>query len=147
MTISPLASSALNWLQRVGQPSSSGTGTSSGSGTSPASDSAPISGPAKLLNQLQQLATANPKQFKQVTSQLAARLQKGSSVAQGLGNTTLAGQLSQLASQFQSASQTGQISSILGQQQTSQTNAISGYGSGSSQTNLLSLLSTAASIF
>ena len=68
-------------------------------------DSTQISGPGQLMSQLQQLQSSNPAEFKQVTAQIAQTLQQDASTQTGSAATAL----QQIASQFQQASQTGQM--------------------------------------
>jgi hypothetical protein len=79
----------------------SGKGSSNG-------DSAQISGLAQLYGQLQQLQSQNPAQFKQVTSEIATQLQSASARATGSDASFLAN----LATKFQTASATGDASSL-----------------------------------
>ena len=92
----------LDRLKRNALPSSQGdSGLSSGSSGNPAS----ISGFGQILNQLQNLATGKPAQFKQQTANIASQLGAMASQAKGFE-----AQLFQnLATQFQQASQTGQV--------------------------------------
>ena len=64
---------------------------------------------ALFLSNLQQMQQQNPDQFKQITASIAAKLQQAAKNAQSKGNSARADQLNQLASQFQSASTTGQM--------------------------------------
>jgi hypothetical protein len=74
---------------------------SSGSGT----NSASASGFGQILSQLQNLATSDPAQFKQQTSSIASQLNTMASQSSGFE-----AQLFQnLSTQFQQASQTGQV--------------------------------------
>jgi ABC-type transporter Mla subunit MlaD len=92
----------LDYLKR-NSPSASETisSLSSGSGTNLAS----ASGFGQVLNQLQNLATSDPAQFKQQTSSIASQLNTMASQSSGFE-----AQLFQnLSTQFQQASQTGQV--------------------------------------
>lgn len=87
-----------------------GTSTAPGSipGGASDNDSASISGPAALLSKLQQLETQDPALAQKVLSHIAKHLHHK---AQGMGGQ--AGQaLDQLASQFDKAAQTGDLSQI-----------------------------------
>jgi len=80
------------------------TGTGSGAGSASTS----VSDKAKLLQQLQPLSQSNPAEFKQVTADIATQLQ-----AQAKQEGGQQGQaLSNLASKFQQASQTGSLSAL-----------------------------------
>ena len=79
---------------------------SSGSGA----NSASASGFGQILNQLQNLATSDSAQFKQQTANIASKLNTMASQASGFE-----AQLFQnLATQFQQASQTGQVPKLAG---------------------------------
>lgn len=60
----------------------------------------------------QQLQQSNPSQYQQVTQQIATNLQSAAQTAQSEGNTGEANQLNQLASDFTSASQNGQLPNV-----------------------------------
>jgi hypothetical protein len=66
---------------------------------------------------LQQLQQQSPDQFKQITANIAAKLQHAAKDAQGQGNAAWANELNQLASQFQTASTTGQMPTVQSLQQ------------------------------
>lgn len=65
-----------------------------------------ISKPAQLFNKLKQLQTSDPTKFKQVTAQLADKLQKAADNSTGDDQKLL----SDLASKFKEASQIGELS-------------------------------------
>jgi hypothetical protein len=103
-------SSILSYLLQAAQGSSqtnqaSSTSLSSllSSDSQSSGDTANISGPAQLFSELQQLATQNPTQFKQLTSEIASQLQ---TAAGSDSNSPLA----DLASLFETASETGSAS-------------------------------------
>ena len=75
-------------------------------------DSGNLSPFAQLLSTLQQLQQNDPSKYQQVTGQIATNLQKAAQTAQADGNTTAANQLNQLASDFSSASENGQLPNI-----------------------------------
>jgi|GEM_PF-5728780 len=76
-------------------------------------DQANVSGPGKLFSELQQLASQDPTKFKQVASDIASKLKAAagdsSSTTGSSGNSFLA----DLASKFETAAQTGDVSSLL----------------------------------
>jgi hypothetical protein len=84
----------------------SSTGSTSGVASSSFGDSAQISGPGKLFSELQQVASQNPTEFKQLTGQIATQLQNAAQQATG----GLASFLTALANKFESASTTGDVS-------------------------------------
>jgi hypothetical protein len=89
--------------------------TSNASTTTPASsqsDSSRLSPFAQLANSLQQLQESDPTKYKQVTRQVATNLQSSAQTAQSQGNSGAAGQLTQLAADFTSASQSGQLPNL-----------------------------------
>ncbi|HZU26346.1 MAG TPA: hypothetical protein VFA04_12545 [Bryobacteraceae bacterium] len=82
------------------------------SATSSPQDPAPQLSPlSDFLNNLQTLQQRNPAQFKEVTHAIAARLQQAAAQATSQGDTTKATALNKLASDFQTASQTGTMPS------------------------------------
>lgn len=72
---------------------------------------------ALFLSTLQQLQQQSPDQFKQITANLAAKLQLAAKDAQSQGNSAWANELNQLANQFQTASTTGQMPTVQSLQQ------------------------------
>lgn len=66
----------------------------------------------QVMSTLQQLQQSDPSQYQQVTQQIAANLQSAAQTAQSQGNTAAANQLNQLASDFTSASQNGQLPNV-----------------------------------
>jgi hypothetical protein len=75
-------------------------------------DSNQLSPFAQLMSTLQQLQQSDPTKYQQVTQQIAANLQSAAQAAQANGNSTAATQLSQLATDFSNASQSGQLPNI-----------------------------------
>jgi hypothetical protein len=65
-----------------------------------------------MMGMLQQLQQSDPTKYQQVTQQIAANLQNAAQTAETDGNSTAAAQLSKLASDFNSASQSGQLPNI-----------------------------------
>lgn len=97
------------------QNTSAAASTGSATGTAAASqsaDSSQLSPLAQLMSTLQQLQQSNPTQYQQVTQAIGANLEKAASTAQAQGNTAEAKQLTQLASDFTSASKSGQLPNI-----------------------------------
>jgi hypothetical protein len=90
----------------------SGTAIGSTTAAGVSGDGSQLSPLAQLLSTLQQLQQQNPTQYQQVTAQIATNLQTAASTAQSDGNSTQASQLNQLATDFQNASQTGQLPNI-----------------------------------
>lgn len=86
-----------------------GSATASSAGTS---DNAQLSPFAKLVSTLQALQQTNPSEYQQLTQQIATNLNAAAQSAQASGNTNLANQLSQLGTDFQNASTTGQLPNL-----------------------------------
>lgn len=92
--------------------------TSTGAGAAVALSATPqdgnpqLSAFAQVLSTLQQLQQSNPTEYQQVTSQIATNLQTAAQTATTDGNTTQAAQLTQLATDFTSASQNGTLPNI-----------------------------------
>ncbi len=61
---------------------------------------------------MQQLQESNPSQYQQVAQETAGNLQSAANTAQANGNTAIASQLNQLATDFTNASQTGQLRNV-----------------------------------
>lgn len=101
---SALGNSALTSLQNVG---SVGTSNASGSISAPAAgaESTSISAPGQFFSTMQQLSQSNPAEFQSVAAQVATTFQKAASQASG----PEAQFLSNLASQFSQAAQTGAL--------------------------------------
>jgi hypothetical protein len=94
------------------QNSSSAANSSSTTGASSVtsqSENGRLSPFAQLMSTLQQLQESNPTEYKQVTQQIATNLQTAAQTATADGNSTQATQLNQLATDFTSASQSGQL--------------------------------------
>jgi hypothetical protein len=92
-----------------------GLGNTTGAGAATAleqPDNGQLSPFAQLLNTLQQLQQSNPTQYQQVTQQVATNLTAAAKTATTDGNTQSAAQLTQLATDFTNASQTGQLPNI-----------------------------------
>jgi hypothetical protein len=111
-----LQSILANAVQSSGLTSNTTSNTSSASGTSSlaglATDNQQLSPFAQLLGTLQQLQQSDPSKYQQVTQQIATNLQSAAQTAQADGNTTLAGQLNQLSTDFSNASTSGQLPNI-----------------------------------
>jgi hypothetical protein len=67
---------------------------------------------AQVLSSLQQLEQSSLSQYQQVTQQVASNLQTASASATTAGNTPLASQLTQLSTDFQNASTSGQLPNV-----------------------------------
>jgi len=89
--------------------SSSSTGASS---VTAQPENGQLSPFAQLMSTLQQLQQSNPTEYTQVTQQIATNLQSAAQTATADGNSTQAAQLNQLATDFTSASQNGQLPNI-----------------------------------
>ena len=88
-----------------------GTKRSTSAGA-PGSNSGQLSPFAQLLSTLQQLDQSNPGQYQQVTKQIATNLQTAAATATKSGNSAGATQLTTLAKDFSSASQSGQLPNV-----------------------------------
>jgi hypothetical protein len=103
MSTSPINNLTSSHLQQILSTASQGTGQSENSQTSPF---------AQLLSTLQQLEESNPTEYQQVTAQIVTNLQSAAQTAIADGNTSAASQLNQLATDFNNASQGGQLPNI-----------------------------------
>jgi hypothetical protein len=108
--------SLLNELQQTAStsnPTANGAGTQQASSVGqPSSDQAQLSPLAQVLSTLQQLQQSDPTEYQQVTGQIATNLKAAAQTATTDGNTSAANQLNQLATDFSSASQSGQLPNV-----------------------------------
>lgn len=88
---------------------SSGTAATS---TTQISDNSQLSPFASLVSTLQTMQQNNPSEYTEVTQQIATNLNTAAQSAEASGNTTLANQLSGLATDFKDASSTGQLPNL-----------------------------------
>ncbi len=79
--------------------------------TSP-TDLGHLSSFGQLAGTLQQLQQSNPAKYQQVTQQIATNLQAAAQSAQASGDTATATKLNQLASDFNTASTSGQLPNL-----------------------------------
>jgi len=118
MSTSSILNLGSNYLQSILGTALQSTGlsantSSSASGVSSQQpDSGQLSPFAQLMSTLQQLQQSNPTEYKQVTQQIATNLQTAAQTATTDGNTSAASQLTQLATDFTNASQSGQLPNI-----------------------------------
>jgi hypothetical protein len=75
-------------------------------------DNSRLSPFAQMMSELQKLQQSDPAKYQQVTQQIATNLQSAAQTAQTGGDTTAATQLNQLASDFTSASKSGQLPNV-----------------------------------
>ena len=76
-----------------------------------AASSSSISPTANFLSQLDQVQQQSPAQYSNVATSIATQLQADAAAALKNGNTAQASTLTQLATEFQSSAQTGQVPS------------------------------------
>ena len=117
MSTSPLNSLSSSYLQSILGTALKDAGLSAASnGVSGTSSQQPDSGQlspfAQLLSTLQQLQESNPTQYQQVTQQIATNLQNAAQTATQDGNTSVASELNNLATDFTNASDSGQLPNI-----------------------------------
>ena len=99
-------------LQGIGATNNTTANSLNSIGTSSAAlpaDNQQLSPFAQMMSMLQQLQQSDPTKYQQVTQQIATNLQNAAQTAQADGNSTAAAQLGKLASDFSSASQSGQL--------------------------------------
>jgi HSP90 family molecular chaperone len=114
-SISPLSNSFLqSILNQVQHPAPNPLSTSPLTviQTRQPQDNSQLSPFARVASALQQLQQSNPAEFKQITQQISTNLQAAAQTATADGNTTAATQLSQLATDFSTASTSGQIPNL-----------------------------------
>jgi hypothetical protein len=100
-----------NALSSEGVSANTSTAASSTSDAAP-SDTSSLSPFAQLVSAFQQLQQSDPTTYAKLTQQIGTNLQSESQTAQSQGNSTVAGELSQLANDFTTASQTGQLPNL-----------------------------------
>ena len=105
MLIGPLVNLAGNFIESLLPGNSNGSSSTSKS-TQDANGTSPF---AQVLSGIQQ---SNPAEFQTVTQQIASYLQTGAASATANGNTALAGQLTQLSTDFTGLSTSGQLPSF-----------------------------------
>lgn len=105
------STSSIASLLRIAQNGTDGatSATTSTDSTTSASAATDISGPGAMMKKLQQLKESDPDKFKQVMSDMADQL---SALAKQQGDTDGTSRLSQLASKFATAGQTGDLSAL-----------------------------------
>lgn len=106
--ISAVAGSLLTKLEGLhsAKAKTSSTPTTQASSTRDASN---VSDPGLLFTQLQNLSQQNPAEFKKITSQVAQQLQAAGTTSTASAQTNM---LTQIAGNFQHASQTGKFSDL-----------------------------------
>ncbi len=87
--------------------------------TASTSDGGQLSPLAQVVSVLQNLQESNPTEYAQIIGQIAANLQSAAQTAKASGNTAVSQDLTQLASAFTTASQTGQLPQFQNQSQDS----------------------------
>jgi hypothetical protein len=112
MHVNSVAAQSL-WLQQLSsqnnQTQNAGVAGTSGA----ASDGTDLSNPAQFFSELKQLSAQDPSDFKNITAQISQQL---TTAAQNSTDPNQAAFLKTLAGNFQSASQTGNFSSLIPQQ-------------------------------
>lgn len=116
-SLSPLSNSYLQsllaaQLNNTNSTTTGGTGNASSTSLFPTQDNNTLSPFAQVLSTLQQLQQSNPTQYQQVTAEIASQLQTAAQTATSDGNTQAAANLTQLSTDFQNASQNGQLPNI-----------------------------------
>jgi len=91
-----------------------GSGAAVALSATPQDGNPQLSAFAQVLSTLQQLQQSNPTEYQQVTAQIATNLQTAAQAATTDGNTTQAAQLTQLATDFTSASENNTLPNIQG---------------------------------
>jgi hypothetical protein len=112
MSFGPVINLAAGYVQSLftgaGQGSSSTTTPSVGN-TQGTNQLSPF---AQILSGLQQLEQSSLSAYQQVTQQVAGKLQTASQSATVAGNAALSSQLTQLSTDFQNASTSGQLPNV-----------------------------------
>jgi len=110
MNISGISAPFPAWAQTQTTASSSPDAPSGTTRVSPPrAATTAISPLAQFLSRLQQVQQQDPERFKQVAAGLAAKLRNAAQAAQARGDSPRAAEFNQLATDFQKASQSGQM--------------------------------------
>jgi len=109
VNVNPLTSSYIQSLIGNSTPSTSGSSIDPSSLMLPGDGTPQLSPFAQMLSALQKIQQQDPSQYQQLTQQIATNLQSAAQTAQADGNTTQAVRLSQLSTDFQNASASGQL--------------------------------------
>ncbi len=117
MSIGPVIHLAGGYIQSLFASAVSGSSSGNTASSTPVAagnnqDTNQLSPFAQVLSSLQQLEQSNLPQYQQVTQQIASHLQTASQSATAAGSTSLASQLTQLSSDFNNASTSGQLPDI-----------------------------------
>ena len=99
-------------LQNTGLTTKASGNSVTSAGNALQADSNQLSPFAQLMSTLQQLQQSDPAKYRQVTQQIATNLTSAAQTATTTGNSTAANQLNQLATDFSSAAQSGQLPNI-----------------------------------
>lgn len=100
-----------NYIQPIVSPAAQNS-SSATAVTSSQTENGQLSPFAQLVSTLQQLQQSNPAEYKQLTQQISTNLKNAAQTATADGDTTQATQLNQLATDFSSASQSGQLPNL-----------------------------------
>lgn len=116
-SLSPLSNGYLQSLLATQLTNTNSTTPTSASNVSSTSlfstqDNNTLSPFAQVMSALQQLQQSNPTQYQQVTAEIASQLKTAAQTATSDGNTQAAATLNQLATDFQNASQNGQLPNV-----------------------------------
>jgi hypothetical protein len=122
MHLNSVAAQSL-WLQQLTAQNNQTQNTGAVATSGAASDGSALSNPAQFFSQLQQLSAQDPTDFKNITAQIAQQLTTASANSTDPNQAAF---LKTLAGNFQSASQTGEFSSLVPQPQTNQPQQSSG---------------------
>ena len=114
MSTGAISSLSTNYVQQILASALQSAGVTASTTATPGSqsDTSQLSPFAQLVSTLQQLQESNPTEYKQVTAQIATNLQAAAQTATSQGNSSAASQLTQLATDFTSASQSGQLPNL-----------------------------------
>jgi hypothetical protein len=114
MSIGPVFHLATGYIQSLftGAAGSSSTTRNTGSTKTTSGNASQISPFAQVLSSLQELEQSNPSQYRQVTQQIASSLKSASESATAAGNPPLGSRLTQLSTDFNNASTSGQLPNV-----------------------------------
>jgi hypothetical protein len=106
------ASSVVSALQKASATTTKAASSRVGGTSGTTNDNSQLSPFAQLLSTLQQIQQSSPTQYAKVASQISTNLTAAATTAAKAGNAGEAAQLTALAKDFTSASQSGQMPSV-----------------------------------
>ena len=109
MSIRSVGSTITNALESVSSTKSTSATSATTRTSGTAEDASTVSGPAKLLSKLKELQKSDPAKFKEVMTKISDSLKEKAAATDDAGDKKV---LTEMASKFQSAGETGDLSAL-----------------------------------